>query len=55
MPNQLALAWLLHLPCQTFAIIGPANVQELTESVAATDIELTDEEVRWLAADGPGR
>lgn len=47
-PNQVALAWVLQLPFPTFAIIGPATVAELSESLAALDVELSPAEVRRL-------
>ncbi len=46
--NQVALAWVLHQPFPTYALIGPASVEELRSSVAALDLELTPDEVRWL-------
>ncbi len=46
--NQVALAWVLHQPFPTFAIIGPATPMELGESVAALDVDLTPADVRWL-------
>jgi aryl-alcohol dehydrogenase-like predicted oxidoreductase len=46
--NQVALAWVLHQPFPTYALIGPATVEELRSSVAALDLELAAEEVRWL-------
>ena len=46
--NHVALAWVLHQPFPAFAIIGPRTVTQLRDSVAALDIELTDEESRWL-------
>jgi aryl-alcohol dehydrogenase-like predicted oxidoreductase len=46
--NQIALAWVLHLPFPTYAIIGPRSVEELRTSVAALAVELTPAEVRWL-------
>lgn len=46
--NQVALAWVLHQPFPCFAIIGPRTVDELLSSVAALDIALTPEEIRWL-------
>jgi aryl-alcohol dehydrogenase-like predicted oxidoreductase len=47
-PAQVALAWVLHQPFPTYAIIGPRSVEELRASVAALDVELTPAEVRWL-------
>jgi aryl-alcohol dehydrogenase-like predicted oxidoreductase len=50
--NQVALAWALHQPFPTYALIGPANAEELRSSVTALDLELTAEEVRWLNLEG---
>ncbi len=46
--NHVALAWVLHQPFPTFAIIGPRTVDQLRDSVAALDVELTEDECRWL-------
>lgn len=46
--TQVALAWVLHQPFPTFAIIGPRSVEELGESLPALDVKLTPAEVRWL-------
>ena len=46
--NAVALAWVLGQPFPTYAIIGPRTVDELLRSVAALEIELTQEEQRWL-------
>jgi 1-deoxyxylulose-5-phosphate synthase len=46
--NQVALAWLLHQPFPTYAVIGPRTVAELEQSVEALDLELTDDECSWL-------
>ncbi len=45
---QVALAWVLHQPFPVFPLIGPATVEELRSSVAALELELSPEEVRWL-------
>jgi aryl-alcohol dehydrogenase-like predicted oxidoreductase len=45
---QVALAWVLHQPFPTFALIGPMTVAELEESLGAAEMELSDEEVRFL-------
>jgi aryl-alcohol dehydrogenase-like predicted oxidoreductase len=50
--NQVALAWVLHQPFPVHAVIGPRTVDELHDSVRALDVELTDEEKRWLDLDG---
>jgi aryl-alcohol dehydrogenase-like predicted oxidoreductase len=44
----VALAWVLHQPFPVFALIGPHSADELKSSVAALELELTPEEVRWL-------
>jgi aryl-alcohol dehydrogenase-like predicted oxidoreductase len=46
--SQVALAWVLHQPFPTYALIGPRSVAELRESVAALDLTLTPAESRWL-------
>jgi aryl-alcohol dehydrogenase-like predicted oxidoreductase len=46
--NEVALAWVLGQPFPTYAIIGPRTVDELLRSVGALEIELTQEERRWL-------
>jgi aryl-alcohol dehydrogenase-like predicted oxidoreductase len=49
--NEVALAWVLHQPFPTYAIIGPRSPAELHASLAGLDVELTDAEVRWLNLD----
>ncbi len=46
--NHVALAWVLHQPFPTFATIGPRTADELRSSLRALDVDLTEEEVRWL-------
>jgi aryl-alcohol dehydrogenase-like predicted oxidoreductase len=46
--SQVALAWVLHQPFPTYALVGPRSVAELRESVAALDLDLTPAESRWL-------
>lgn len=48
--NQLALAWVLNQPFPTWAVIGARTIDQLEESVAAADLELSSDQVRWLAA-----
>jgi aryl-alcohol dehydrogenase-like predicted oxidoreductase len=52
--NDVALAWVLHQPFPTYAIIGPLTVEELRTSVEALDVELTPDEVRWLDLEEDG-
>jgi predicted dehydrogenase/aryl-alcohol dehydrogenase-like predicted oxidoreductase len=47
--NQVALAWVLHQPFPTFAIIGPYSLDELRTSFEALRLTLTPEDVRRLA------
>lgn len=46
--NQVALAWVLHQPFPTYALIGPRSVDELYSSLKALDVQLSAEEVAWL-------
>lgn len=47
-PNQVALAYVLGESPKTFALIGPERIEELRESVAALELELSESERRWL-------
>jgi aryl-alcohol dehydrogenase-like predicted oxidoreductase len=49
--NDVALAWVLHQPFPTYAVIGPRTVAELRSSVRALEVELTAAEARWLDLD----
>lgn len=51
LPHHIALAWTLHQPFTSFAIIGPRSAGELRSSLRALDVNLTDAEVAWLALD----
>lgn len=51
--NQVALAWLLHQPFTTVAVVGPRTLEQLDDSLQASEVSLTDEDVRHLRADGP--
>lgn len=53
--NDVALAWVLHQPFPTYAVIGPRTVEELHSSLRALEVELTPAEMAWLdlAADDP--
>ena len=50
--SQVALAWVLHQPFPTYALVGPRSVAELRESVAALDLTLTLGESSWLDLEG---
>lgn len=47
-PAQIALAWLLHKPGVTAPIIGASKMHHLEEAVAALEIKLADEDIRFL-------
>lgn len=49
-PTQIALAWLLHQPAVTSPIIGASKIEHLKEAVEAVDLELSDEELKFLEA-----
>jgi len=46
--HQVAIAYLTNQPFITIPILGTANLEHLTEAMAATQIALTAEQVRWL-------
>ena len=47
-PGQLALAWLLHRGDDIVPIPGTKRREYLEENVAATDVELTEEDLRRI-------
>ncbi|MGL4725386.1 MAG: aldo/keto reductase [Scandinavium sp.] len=47
---QIALAWLLHQPVVSSVIIGAKRPDQLADNIAATEIRLTDEELKQLDA-----
>jgi len=53
--RQVTLAWVLHQPLEVFALIGPATVAELDDSLGALDVELSADEVAWLNLEGERR
>jgi aryl-alcohol dehydrogenase-like predicted oxidoreductase len=48
----IALAWLLHQPVVSSVIVGARRADQLAQNLAATDIDLTGEELRRLDAVG---
>jgi aryl-alcohol dehydrogenase (NADP+) len=46
-PAQVAIAWLLHKGV-TAPIVGPTKVEHVEEAVAATEVKLTDDDMRRL-------
>jgi len=53
-PANVALAWLLHNPDVTSPIIGPRTVEQLTGSLRALEIELSEDVLRRLDEIWPG-
>ncbi|GAA4979961.1 aldo/keto reductase [Actinopolymorpha pittospori] len=47
-PTAIALAYVLHQDFPTFPLIGPRAMAETHSSLAALQVELSPEEVRWL-------
>lgn len=48
-PNQIALAFLRAHPFPAIPIIGTVNLDHLKDALGAVDVQLTPEQVRWLA------
>ena len=48
----IALAWLLHQPVATSVIVGAKREEQLAQNLAATDIELTSEDLATLDSIG---
>ncbi|HEX6355822.1 aldo/keto reductase [Actinophytocola sp.] len=46
--TAVALAYVLHQPFPTFALIGPRTLAETHGSLRALDVQLTPEQVSWL-------
>jgi aryl-alcohol dehydrogenase-like predicted oxidoreductase len=53
-PADVALAWLLHNPVVTAPIIGPRTQEQLTGSMRAVEIQLSDETLARLDEIWPG-
>jgi aryl-alcohol dehydrogenase-like predicted oxidoreductase len=53
-PADVALAWMLHNPVITAPIIGPRTMDQLTGSVRATEIKLTDAQLKSIDKIFPG-
>jgi aryl-alcohol dehydrogenase-like predicted oxidoreductase len=50
--QQVTLAWVLHQPLDVYALIGPATVDELNNSLGALDVSLEADELAWLNLEG---
>jgi aryl-alcohol dehydrogenase-like predicted oxidoreductase len=53
-PADVALAWLLHNPVITAPIIGPRTIDQLIGSVRATEIVLSDDQLKSIDKIWPG-
>lgn len=53
-PADVALAWLLHNPAVTAPIVGPRTVEQLTESLRALEVSLSNETLQQLDKIWPG-
>jgi aryl-alcohol dehydrogenase-like predicted oxidoreductase len=53
-PADVALAWLLHNPAVTAAITGPRTAEQLTDSLRAPEVSLSEETLRKLDQIWPG-
>ncbi|HQK92558.1 MAG TPA: aldo/keto reductase [Armatimonadota bacterium] len=47
-PVEIALAYVLNLPAPIVALVGPATVAEIDSCVAASELEVTPDEMAWL-------
>ena len=47
-PINIAMAWVLCQPFPTFALFGPANLDEMRISLRSLVVVLTAEELKWL-------
>ncbi|WOI53190.1 aldo/keto reductase [Parvularcula sp. LCG005] len=45
---QIALSWLLHQPAVSSVIVGAKRVDQLTDNIASTEVELTNDELTRL-------
>jgi aryl-alcohol dehydrogenase-like predicted oxidoreductase len=50
--NNVAVAWVLAQNFPSFALVGPRNVAEIDSSLAALNVALTPDEMRWLNLEG---
>lgn len=54
-PATIALAWTLHQPLRVWPAVGPQSERELTASMAASRLALTDGDLAFLSAGAPAR
>lgn len=48
-PINIAAAWVLNQPFRSFALIGPETPTEMAQNLPSLEIELTPEQITWLA------
>jgi aryl-alcohol dehydrogenase-like predicted oxidoreductase len=46
--STLALAWVLNKPYITSPLVGASKIDYVKDAIAALDIKLTDEEMKYL-------
>jgi aryl-alcohol dehydrogenase-like predicted oxidoreductase len=49
-PGQIAVAWVLHSPAVTAAIVGARSAQQVEQNVGAADLDLTDDDIAEIEA-----
>jgi aryl-alcohol dehydrogenase-like predicted oxidoreductase len=49
-PGQIAVAWVLHNPAVTAAIVGARSSQQVEQNVGAADLDLTDDDIAEIEA-----
>ncbi len=45
---QIALAFVMNQPMNTFAVVGPHSKKKFDENIEAANIKLTQQEMDWL-------
>jgi aryl-alcohol dehydrogenase-like predicted oxidoreductase len=48
--GQVAVAWVLHNPAVTAAIVGARSAQQVEQNVGAADLDLTDNDIAQIEA-----
>jgi aryl-alcohol dehydrogenase-like predicted oxidoreductase len=49
-PGQIAVAWALHNPAVTAAIVGARSAQQVEQNVGAAELDLTDDDIAEIEA-----
>lgn len=45
---QIAMAWIYQQPFEVFALSSPVTKEQIAENIAAIEVSLTGDEIRWL-------